>query len=158
MPIFSNVQLRQERDLSDEAEEGWSIVERRTLKKVLLVFGVKKSLSLLELKILCYDVGLDWLISRNHVRRFGNHIRIFIRNTFVAFFTPSFVRELSRLIRVRFGWRCVYDEVNVGVGDSVKIVNNVKLCNRFSLLQDGDCIDDVDSTTDKIFPTPEIHT
>ena len=44
----------------------WSIVKHRARQKVLLVFGVKNSLSLMamEFKILCGDIGLGWLVSR----------------------------------------------------------------------------------------------
>ena len=59
-----------------DIESGWSIVEHRRKQKVLLVFGVKASTSLVEFKIACGDIGLNWLISRACVRRFGNHMKI----------------------------------------------------------------------------------
>ena len=54
----------------NESSGDWSIVENRAKPKVLLVFGVKISISLVELKILCGDIGLGWLVdssARNHM-------------------------------------------------------------------------------------------
>ena len=40
---------------------GWSIVEDSRKQFFLLVFGVKDSTSLVEFKIACGDIGLNWL-------------------------------------------------------------------------------------------------
>ena len=70
---------------------------------------------MVEFKIACGDIGLNWLISRVYIRRFGNHMRISTRNKFVRLFTPEHVSRLSRLMRVKYGWCCVCDELSVGV-------------------------------------------
>ena len=70
--VFDNT----ERERLADIESGWSIVDHRRKQKVLLIFGVNASTSLVEFKIACGDIGLNWLISRAYVRRFGNHARI----------------------------------------------------------------------------------
>ena len=132
---------------SDDFEKGWSVAESRRKQKFLLVFGVKASISLVEFKIACGDVGLNWLVSRTVIRRIGNCIKIFVRNTLARVFTNDYVRRLSRLMRVRYGWRCVYDVMSVGVSSTCKQCNNVDLVNRFDLLQhekSGECDKTID--------------
>ena len=72
----SNVFVNTEWEHLSDIESGWSIVERCMKQKVLLVFGVKASTSLVEFKIVCGDFGLNWLILKACVRKFGNHMRI----------------------------------------------------------------------------------
>ena len=62
-----------------DVEDGWSIVEESRKQKFLLVFGVKDSTPLVEFKIACGDIGLNWLVSRACFRRLGNHMRINVR-------------------------------------------------------------------------------
>ena len=38
-------------------------------------------------------------------------------------------------MRVRYGWRCVYDEIREGVSNIIKNADNVELVYRFNLLQ-----------------------
>ena len=55
----SNGYVNTEWERSSGIENGWSIVERRRKQKVLLVFGVRASTSLVEFKIACGDIGLN---------------------------------------------------------------------------------------------------
>ena len=116
--------------------DDWSTVERRNRPKVLLVFGVKSSLSLVESKILYGDIGFGWLVSRTLIRRLY-HMRIIIKHKFVKFFTQAYVKELSGVVCVRYGWRCVCNELMMR--DANVRCNNyqiyLKLLNRFDLLQ-----------------------
>ena len=127
---------------SGDFEKGWSVAKNRRKQKFLLVFGVKASTSLVEFKIACGDLGLNWLVSRTVIRRIGNCIKIFLKNTLAKVFTNDYVRRLSRLMRVQYGWRCVCDVMSVGVSNLCKQCNDVDLVNRFHLLQDeksGEC-------------------
>ena len=63
-------------------------------------------------------------------------MRIIVKDRFAKVFTQNYVRRLSRLMRVRYGWRCVYDEMSEDVSNIIKNSNNVELVNRFNLLQD----------------------
>ena len=47
---------------SDDFGYRWSIVESRRKQKFLLLFGVKDSITLVEFKIVCADLGLGWLV------------------------------------------------------------------------------------------------
>ena len=96
-------------------QNDWSIIEDHKKRKFLLVFGVKDCTSLVEFKIACAGIGLNWLISGAYIHRFGNHMRISIRNRFVRLFTPEYVSRLSRLMHVKYGWRCVCNEMSMGI-------------------------------------------
>ena len=80
--VLSESECRSSTDNTGE----WSKVGCRNRSKVLLVFGVKSSISLVEFKILCGDIGLGWLVSKTLIRRLGNHMFIIIKNKFVKFF------------------------------------------------------------------------
>ena len=128
--------VERELRLASDLRDNWSIVGDRRTQKVLMVFGVKQSTSLVEFKIACGDIGLNWLISSAPIRRLGNHMRIIVRNRFVKFFTREYVCRLSRLMRVNYGWRCVYDEINVCEYNACKKHNTkLKLVNRYDILQ-----------------------
>ena len=74
-----------ERSRSVVNADDWSTVELRNRPIVLLVFGVKSSISMVEFKILCSDIGLGWLVSRTPICRLGNHMRIVIKHRFMKF-------------------------------------------------------------------------
>ena len=88
---------------------------------------------LAKFKIACRDIGSNWLIFRAYIRRLGNLIRIKIRNRFVRFFTWEYVSILFTLMRVKYGWDCVCDEMSVGVYTSNvnKKCANINLVNRY---------------------------
>ena len=77
-------QAESESGCSDDFGSHWSIVQSRRKQKFLLVFGVKDSITctLVEFKIACGDLGLGWLVSRTVIRRFGNHMRILVKDRF----------------------------------------------------------------------------
>ena len=132
--VFDNT----ERERLADIESGWSIVEHRRKQKVLLIFGVKASTSLVEFKIACGDIGLNWLISREYVRRFGNHVRISVNSKVAKYCSREYVSRLSKLMRVSYGWRCVYDEICVGVNKVSEKCSSIKLINRYNVLQHED--------------------
>ena len=70
---------------------------------------------MVEIKLACEDVGLGWLVSRAFIRRLGNHTRINVNSKLARFLTREYVSRVSRLTRVNYGWRCVYDELCVDV-------------------------------------------
>ena len=115
--------------LSD-VEDGWSILEYRRKQKFLLPFCVKDSTSLVEFKIACADTGLNWHVSRACIRRLGNHMRINVKEKFSRLLTPENISKLSRLMRMKYGWRCVYDKLHVDANNVNKTCDNIKLSNR----------------------------
>ena len=121
---------------SNDFKKFWSVAKNCRKQKFLLVFGVKASTSLVEFKVACGDLGLNWLVSRTVNRRIGNCIEIFFKNALFKVFTNDYVGRLSRLMRVRYGWRCVSDVTSVVVFNLCKHCNDVELVNRFHLLQD----------------------
>ena len=123
-----------------DVEDGWSIVEDSRKQIFLLVFGVKDSTSLVEFKIACGDIGLNWLVSRACIRRLGNHMRINVREKFSRLLTREYISKLSRLMRMKYGWRCVYDKLHVDANKVNKTCDNIKLSNRYSVLQDEDSL------------------
>ena len=70
----------------------WSIVESHRKQKFLLVFGIKDLTVLIEFKIACGNTGLKWLVSRTIIHRFGNHMRIFVKDIFAKVFTENYVQ------------------------------------------------------------------
>ena len=70
------------RERLPDVKSSWSVVKYRTKQKLLLVFGDKQSTSPVEFKIACGVIGLNSLISREFIRRLGNHMRITVNNTF----------------------------------------------------------------------------
>ena len=76
------------------SKSSWSIVEGHMKQNFLLVFGVKDSTTLVEFKIACGDIVLNWLVRRTIVRRLGNHTRIGVKDRFAKFFR-NYVRKLS---------------------------------------------------------------
>ena len=111
----NNIVVNKEWEHLSGVESGWSIVERRKKQKVLLIFGVKASTSLIEFKIACGNIELNWLILRACVYKFGNHMRISANSKFAKYFTREYVSRLSKLMRASYVWRYVYDEICVGV-------------------------------------------
>ena len=53
--------------LLSDVQNDWSILEDYRKRKFLLVFRVKDSTSLVEFKIVCGNMRLNWLISRAHI-------------------------------------------------------------------------------------------
>ena len=123
-----------------DVEDGCSIVEDSRKQNFLLVFGVKESTSLVEFKIACGDIGLNWLVSRACIHRLGNHMRINVREKFSRLLTREYISKLSRLMRMKYGWRCVYDKLHVDANKVNKTCDNIKLSNRYSVLQDEDSL------------------
>ena len=133
----SNVVYSEWERFSD-VETSWSMVEDSRKQKFFLIFGVKDSTSLVEFKIACGDIGLNWLVSRACIRRLGNHMRIHVKEKFSRLLTREYISKLSRLMRMNYGWRCVYDKLHVDANNVNKTCDNIKLSNRYSVLQDED--------------------
>ena len=68
MPVKNNVVERESR-LASYLRDDSSIVGDRRKQKVLMVFDVKESTSLVEFKIACGDMKLNWLISSAPIHR-----------------------------------------------------------------------------------------
>ena len=81
----------------------WSVVGSRSKPNFHLVYGIKYSTSLIEFKIACGDIGLNWLVSRASISRLGNHVRIIVSNKFAKLVTREYVTKLSQLILVSYG-------------------------------------------------------
>ena len=137
----SNVGYSEWERLSD-VEDGWSIVEDSRKQHFLFVFGVKDSTSLVEFKIACGDIGLNWLVSRACIRRLGNHMRINVKEKFSRLLTREYISKLSRLMVMNYAWRCVYDKLHADANNVNKTCdNNIKLSNRYSVLQEEDSLE-----------------
>ena len=90
-------------------ENDLSLVGSRRKQKFLLVVGVKNSTSLIELKIACSVIGLNWLVLRVSIIRIGNRMKIIVSNKSAKLLTHEYVSKLSRVMLVSYGWRCVCD-------------------------------------------------
>ena len=99
----NNVFVNTEWEHLSDIENSWSIVEHQRKQKVLLVFSVKASTSLIEFRIACSNIGLNWLISRACVCRYGNHMKISVNSKFVKYFTCEYVSRLSKLTCISYG-------------------------------------------------------
>ena len=75
---------------------------------------------MVKLKIACSDVGLNWLINSAIIRRLWIHMRITVNNKLVKIFIAEYVSKLSRLMRVIYGWCCVYDVTDTFVDNANK--------------------------------------
>ena len=98
----SNVVYSEWERFSD-VENSWSMVEYSRKEKFLLIFGVKESTSLVEFKIACGDIGLNWLVSRACICRLGKHMRIHVKEKFARLLTREYISKLSRLMRMNYG-------------------------------------------------------
>ena len=87
------------------------------------------------------DIALNWLVSRACIRRLGNHMRINVKEKFATLLTREYTSKLSRLMRVNYGWRCVYDKLHVDANNVNKTCDNIQLSNRYSVLQGEDCLE-----------------
>ena len=93
MTTYSVVLVNTEWERLSDIERGWFVVEHRRKQKVLLVFGVKASTSLVDFKIGCGDIGLYWLISRACVRRREDNVRISVNSNFAKYFICEYVAK-----------------------------------------------------------------
>ena len=100
-----------------------------------MVIAVKNSTSLIEFKITCSNIRLNWLISRASTARLGNHMRIIFSNKFAKLPNHEHLTKLYRLMRVSYRWRCVCDDMSVGDYNVIKKCDNTILVNRYSMLQ-----------------------
>ena len=80
-------------------------------------------------------------------------MKIVVRNGFAKFFTPIYVKKISRLMRVHYGWRCVYDVVSASAPNLAKKPVSLQLVNRFDSLKLED-----EGEYDKTIKTVEIDT
>ena len=64
---------------SGDFKKGWYmyVAKNRRKQKFLLVFCVKAPTSLVEFKIACGDLGLNWFVSRTVICRMGTVINFF---------------------------------------------------------------------------------
>ena len=65
-------------------------------------------------------------------------MRISVNSTFVKYFTREYVSRLPKLMRVTYGWCCVYDIVCVGGTKVSEKCDSIKLVNRYNVLQHED--------------------
>ena len=96
MPIYSNNEFCSTElfeALNDT--DGFSHVSTNA-KKYFLVFGVRKSVSILEFKASCIDINLKWLSLCSSAIE-GNHIRIKLTKTACQIFDKITVKVLSNI-------------------------------------------------------------
>ena len=62
-------------------------------------------------------------------------MRLNVNNNVARALTREYVSRLSRLMRMNYGWRCVYNELCVDINNGNKTCDNIKLSNRYSVLQ-----------------------
>ena len=65
-------------------------------------------------------------------------MRINVKDNFSRFLTREYVSRLSRLMRMNYGWRCVYDKLHADANSVNKTCDSIKLSNRYSLLKNED--------------------
>ena len=68
-------------------------------------------------------------------------MRIHVKEKFSRLLTREYISKLSRLMRMNYGWRCVYDKLHVDANNVNKTCGNIKLSNPCSLLQDEDSLE-----------------
>ena len=83
-----------------DIESTWSIVEHRRKQKVLLVFGIKASTSLVEFKSVSDDIRLNWVIARACFRKFETHMKICVNSKFDKYYTCEYVSRLYKFMHV----------------------------------------------------------
>ena len=89
-----------------DLENDWSIVEDCRKQKFSLVCSAKDYTSFVQFKKACSDIGLNWLILRAAILKFGNHMRISEQNRFAMFLLPGSTLSrlhVSRLTGVNYG-------------------------------------------------------
>ena len=65
-------------------------------------------------------------------------MRVHVKEKFARLLTREYISKLSRLMRMNYGWRCVYDKLRVDANNVSKTCGNIMLSNRYSVLQDED--------------------
>ena len=65
-------------------------------------------------------------------------MRSSVNSKYVKYFTREYVSRLSKLMRVSYGWLCVYDEICVGSNKVGEKCSSIKLINCCNVLQHED--------------------
>ena len=155
MPIYSNnASCLTELFEALNDTDGFSQVGTNA-KKYLLVFGVRKNVSILDFKALCIDINLKWLSLCSSAIE-GDHIRIKLTKTACQILDKITVKVLSKYLRHTFNWRCVLDRVP-GHSDRPPhcLPSQIPLYNRFGALS---CMDDDEGSCDVIKETISLST
>ena len=147
MPIYSNnASCSTELFEALNDNDGFSQVSTNA-KKYLLVFGVRKNVSILEFKALCIDINLKWLSLCSSAIE-GDHIRIKLTKTACQILDKITVKVLSKYLRHTFNCHCVLDCVPGHLDRPPHCLpSQIPLYNRFDALS---CMDDDEGSCDVV--------
>ena len=103
----------------------------------IIVWGMPKSLSTLEVRGKLSDIGLV-SVARGNVRWEGDHIRVVLKPKDSRGITKEVVTRISACLR-KIGCRCVLDQVSIA---QQQVELDVQCVNRFEpLSSDDECVD-----------------
>ena len=123
-------------DLQSDGLQEWSVYHSRGYRAHIIVWGLRKDLSTLEIRSKFDDLGLGRLV-RGAVGWEGDHVRLILLPKDSREVSAGVIREISSCLR-KIGCRCVLDE-------SVKrdvMPLQLKYSNRFTGLQS--CVEDME--------------
>ena len=119
-------------ELQSTSENDWSVSQNKRFRASIIVWGMPKSLSTLEIRAKLADIGLA-SFARGSVAWEGDHVRLLLLPKDSKGLSKDVVGRISAILRSR----CVLDE-SQKAWESAGVQVNIACSNRFSSLVDED--------------------
>ena len=119
-------------ELQSTSENDWSVSQNKRFRASIIVLGMPKSLSTLEIRAKLADIGLA-SFARGSVAWEGDHVRLLLLPKDSKGLSKDVVGRISAILRSRF----VLDE-SQKAWESAGVQVNIACSNRFSSLVDED--------------------
>ena len=121
-------------ELQSTSENDWSVSQNKRFRASIIVWGMPKSLSTLEIRAKLADIGLA-SFARGSVDWEGDHVRLLLLPKDSKGLSKDVVGRISACLR-KIGCRCVLDESQKAWESGVQV--NIACSNRFSSIVDED--------------------
>ena len=121
--------------LQSTSENDWSVSQNKRFRASIIIWGMPKSLSTLEIRAKLADIGLA-SFARGSVAWEGDHVRLLLLPKDSKGLSKDVVGRISACLR-KIGCRCVLDE-SQKAWESAGVQVNIACSNRFSSLVDED--------------------
>ena len=95
-------------ELQSTSENDWSVSQNKRFRASIIIWGIPKSLSTLEIRAKLADIGLA-SFARGSVAWEGDHVRLLLLSKDSKGLSKDVVGRISACLR-KIGCRCVLDE------------------------------------------------
>ena len=120
------------------ADGGWVVSRSKNFRANIIVWGVPKHLSTLEIRSKFADLGLSRFVS-GKVAWEGDHVRLILNTKDSKGLTKNIVSQVSASLR-KVGYRCVLDDEIKSRCACSSGISNLRCVNRFESLPIEACI------------------